>query len=506
MFRNLRIVLAPTFFAVLAATAVAQEAPTDDPLAQLREQIAAQQKVLEEQSRELEEQRKWQEEQLKRQEAQESRIEDQRQAIQALLQRVDELAAAGVGTAVPDSRSEYEVAMRERLESLEEQIANPPDQAAESLAADDFPGSIRIPGTNTALKIGGFVKLNYVQNLDPQGSDDRFITATIPTGEITGGEDSRSTLSTRESRFSFDVRRDSSVGVFRIFLEGDFAGADQVGGTDLYRLRHAYGQYKHLLVGKTWSTFMNNEAQPEGIDFEGLNGNIFARQPQLRYRIQKSEKNSYFLSLEDPRPSVTDGNAISQFADMVGAFRRSGEHGHFRVSAVLRQLRVRSEDDIQKTGATGWGAALSGRINFLKHNEDNLLYELSYGNGHGRYINDLNAEGGQDAIYDPVTNRLETLPAFSTFVAYQHWWGEVGNRLGFDNLRTTVVASLVDVNNLDIQPDNAYHRTFRASINLMWSPLTVIDIGAEYLWGQRTDKNRESGSASQFQFAAKYRF
>ena len=47
----------------------------------------------------------------------------------------------------------------------------------------------------------------------------------------------------------------------RAFIEGDFAGS---GSGNLFRLRHAYGQWRKLTIGQTWSTFSDPEAEPTG--------------------------------------------------------------------------------------------------------------------------------------------------------------------------------------------------------------------------------------------------
>ena len=49
----------------------------------------------------------------------------------------------------------------------------------------------------------------------------------------------------------------------RLFIESDFAAGRAM------RLRHAF-QTDHFVVGQTWSTFSDPEAEPIGIDFEGL--------------------------------------------------------------------------------------------------------------------------------------------------------------------------------------------------------------------------------------------
>lgn len=42
--------------------------------------------------------------------------------------------------------------------------------------------------------------------------------------------------------------------------------------------------------------------------------------------------------------------------------------------------------------------------------------------------------------------------------------------------------------------------------NLLFSPTPRIDLGVELLWGERENKNRSNGYATQLQLAAIYRF
>ncbi len=134
----------------------------------------------------------------------------------------------------------------------------------------------------------------------------------------------------------------------------------------------------------------------------------------------------------------------------------------------------------------------------MKDERDNILFQFNYSDGIGRYINDLQEVGGQDAEFSPLTGELETLNVFSSYVAYQHWWRE--------SLRSTLTYSWVDVDNLNFQDDSAYARTDRAMINLLWSPVNRVDVGGELLWGRRENKDSTSGTARQIQFGAKYRF
>ena len=62
--------------------------------------------------------------------------------------------------------------------------------------------------------------------------------------------------------------------------------------------------------------------------------------------------------------------------------------------------------------ANGWGITAGGTIPFKALAEkDEFLWQLTYGEGIGRYINDLGTIGGHDAIFAP-DGELEALPVF----------------------------------------------------------------------------------------------
>ncbi len=58
---------------------------------------------------------------------------------------------------------------------------------------------------------------------------------------------------------------------------------------------------------------------------------------------------------------------------------------------------------------------------------------------------------------------------------------------------------VVNVSNLDIQLEDAFHRTQRTSINLVWNPVPFVDIVVEYLAGTRVNKNGQRATSSQIQ-------
>ena len=375
----------------------------------------------------------------------------------------------------------------------------------------NFPGAWYLPGTTAAMKIGGYVNLSVVHSYDPMLISDRFIVGSIPPdGANTTDAVEGTQVSAQQTRVNMEYREQSKTGEIRAFVEGDFQGT----GED-FRLRHAFGQYHSILAGKTWTTFMDIDAQPEEVDVEGINGQVLLRHSQVRWFPQFGKGLKMKLALEDPATDIYDGQGQRGNFDLVASLNRMplGPLGgwNYRVGFVLRDLRAIKDSDDEfapvKT-TTGWGFTTSGRQPLTRWGEDDyILWQLTYGEGIGHYINDLSSVGGGDAVFDPA-GELHALPVFSGYASYMHRWPMTWRFLKTwpGILRSSFTFSWVDINNYDFQDDKSYDRTFRASMNLMYNPTQNIQTGLELLWGTRKNKDRSKGTATQLQFAMRYIF
>ena len=268
-----------------------------------------------------------------------------------------------------------------------------------------------------------------------------------------------------------------------------------------FRLRHAYGQWRRLIYGQTWSTFSDPEAEPDGIDFEGLNAIVLFRQPQIRWSFPLAERFRIAFALEHPDPDVTDATGVNQVPDIVARVRWEPKRGgHVQLSTLVRQLRAQGTEDPDEIVATGgFGISITGRLPFpYSGKRDQLLFQHNSGTGIGSYIADLRSIGGQDGVFDPNANALRALDVFSGYVGFEHWWSGA--------LRSAVSFGIVGVSNLDIQPDDALHLTRRSTVNFMWSPIPRLDLVTEFLWGRRENKNGKDGFAAQTQIGSTFRF
>ena len=465
-----------------------------------------------------------------------TRVAEQKRQIEAQERRIAEQAAMiAAATAVADSQSariqaleakqqellaELET-LHQRLAALENQAGLPawetletrlqeieaaakksPELPPEVVSAGDFPGSIRIPGTDAAVKFGGRIRTAVVLTLDPLGTDDRFLTNSIPVGGgDVSGEAKRINISARTSRFNVEFRTPSGEEQLRAFFEGDFAGDGNA-----FRLRHAYAQYLGLIVGQTWSTFSDPQADHEDLDFEGVSSENVIRQPLVRYWWQPTATTRAAVAIETPAVSLTGGAGVNLFPDVITRlFWGYTQGGHLQAAAVLRQIRGEAQPgDVRSDWA--YGGSLSGAVqNRAWGLQDRVLFQVNGGVGIARYINDLNSLGGQDAVFDSTTGELAALPALGWYVAYEHHWKEWRATEG-RRLRSTVLWSYVNVYNLDFQSPDSYQSTHRLAANVIFSPFTRLDAGVEYIHGRRTNKDEQSGTANQVQFVMLCRF
>lgn len=400
-----------------------------------------------------------------------------------------------------------------------------------------FPGSLKIPGTNTSIKLGGYVKFDAIYDVNaPLG--DFIVPPAIPlrtgvTGSATFAErrDGSTRFTARQTRVNLETRTpDSPFGPIRSLIEGDFYGAGS-GTTTLsnsynFRLRHAFIWTGPLGFGQYWSNFQDNDAFYDTIDFNGPTGQVFIRQPQIRYTHPIDPRNSFSVSLENPSGdffganvntaginSVPSTNSREPAPDITGYFDHRGDFGHVRLSAVGRYLLFDNGNPAgNRPDYFGYGIQLSGHFGgFL--GKDRINYSLLGGQGIGRYFNDNGSAGGAAAlgIISPAPIGLTSPPAadlvpiasYGGFVDFQHWW--------LDNLRTNVVYGYQFNDNprrngAFISPGSLNQEFQTVHVNLLWNPFERAEFGIEYIYGYRRTNIDQTGDISRIQAAAKYSF
>lgn len=516
--------------------AVAAPMTLQETLKQMADLLAEQQKELDAQRKELAEQRELirQLQGDKSADSEPAPAPVKKSPTESVEAAVAQQSGAATAETDPDTDTgEDQSAQDQAKEALAKQQTEAPETPAERVAElqksmddpantiydEDFPGAWYMPGTTAAMKIGGYVNLSLVNSFDPMVISDRFIVGSIPPdGTTVPTAQEGTTVTANQSRVNLEYREQTNLGEIRAFVEGDFRG-----NGDSFRLRHAFGQFRTVLAGKTWSTLMDIDSRPEEVDIEGINGQILLRHSQIRWTPHFGEKWNLKLALEDPETDVINGQDDRGRFDLVASLNRMplGPLGrwNYRVGLVLRDLKatgaIDDPDDVNATNATaesdsttGWGITTGGSQPVKWWGgKDYIYWQVAYGEGIGHYINDLETVGGGDAVFDPE-GRIHALPVFSGYLSYQHYWPMTWTYLkGWPGiLRSNMTVSWVDINNFEFQDGDDYNRTLRASVNLMYSPTHNVTTGVEFLWGKRTNKDKSEGTATQLQFSARYNF
>ena len=343
----------------------------------------------------------------------------------------------------------------------------------------------------TRLQLGGYAKLDLIHDFQPAGFPTAFIPSTIPVGAL--ARYGNTNLNINESRFSLDVRRDTDLGELRFFYENDFFGGEGV--QPVYHLYHLYGQLHNFLIGYTYSTFLDVDADPDTLDFQGPNGNTDATQAQVRYTQPLGGGHSLAVSAEEALtniPTVSSNvSATSSVPDFTVKYRFDAERGHLQVSSLFRDLRAYSPT-LGEAHVFGWGLTLAGAHSV--GSRDSALFQVNYGEGIGRYLIDLNGQASDAALNSQ--GKLQALPAFGGLVAYQHYWSP--------RWRSTATYGYARVQNLSTQPPDAFHSSQYFAANLIWKVRGAISLGGEFLYGTHVQNNRADAEAKRLQFSVQY--
>jgi hypothetical protein len=128
-------------------------------------------------------------------------------------------------------------ALRQQVGELEgRKVAARPIAPAQAVTAGSFWGTIKLPGTNTSFKVGGYAKAD-IHWTGVQGLGDTFSTISIPlSGSAQDASDGTTRLLARQSRFNIQTRTPSDFGEIKTYIEGDFEGG---GGSEPCRTRAA---------------------------------------------------------------------------------------------------------------------------------------------------------------------------------------------------------------------------------------------------------------------------
>lgn len=367
----------------------------------------------------------------------------------------------------------------------------------------------------SSMTIYGFAMLDIGQNfktINPNWFDTMRVTK-LPSFAGQFGEDNSTFAGVRQTRLGVKATTPTALGDLKTTFEFELFGVGVDEGQTTFRLRHAYGELGHFGAGQTWSPFMDPDVFPNSLEYWGPTGMVFFRNVQVRWMPIMTDKHTLTLALERPGASGDQGTLAGRVElqgivgrnpapDFSGSYIRNFKRGYVRAAGIVRRIAWDDtfDDGVELSGSgTGWGLNFSS--NLKPTSKDIIRIQVVYGEGIENYMNDSPVDVGvvsnPGSVVTPFKGEL--LPILGTVFFLDHTWN--------DKWSTTVGFSHQDIDNSELQADNAFHRGYYALGNLLYTPVAGVMMGGEFQWGRR--ENNSDGwkyDGYKIQFSFKYNF
>ncbi|KAA1193960.1 hypothetical protein F0M18_00500 [Pseudohalioglobus sediminis] len=449
-------------------------------------------------------------EQMQQLQQQMAQIKRQSERLDDLERRLDEAENVTPPLQDPKPAAEQSIAMAPTVDA-----ADTADQAVEELSgevrethqlltrneivSDTFPGSWPMFGTDLRLKVGGYIKADFVADFDGTRDPTQFLMRTIPVqGTQDYGADPYVDFFAKETRFNLDIRRTLPGSVpLRGFIEGDFFSSD-----NQFRLRHAYVTAGDFIVGQTWTALSFLEAMPYMIDFAAGDALFGGRAAQIRYQTSLDDRWKLSVGLEElqflgiQNANELPGKATTQWPLL--AFRADYRYdsGLLLMGASIGQLHWDGDSGTPSDSEVQIAALVAGRQNLTERAY--ATWHLSYSEGAGENVM---AFAGTDAnaVLDANGN-LKTIPAFAAVLGFGYDWTST--------LSSNFSYAYGWLDTPDTRDPLALKRGGIGHLNLIWKPNENghFSTGAEIMYGKTRVQNNATGDATRLQLMAKFEF
>src|SRR5581483_4068980 len=309
------------------------------------------------------------------------------------------------------------------------------------------------------------------------------------------------------------------------------------------RLRYAYGTLGGFLAGQANSNFRDSDADSETLDFGGHAGSPgVVRIPQVRYTIAVPWWNSALsFSAETPETDimtplglVANDSGVSSAAvspginsctvtgapgatctvgaqlnvnpakatapDLTAAWFIPQPWGHLDFALVVRPGLDVQDGRFLSRQFVGYGGQFSGAVKpgWFGWARDTIQWHLTAGDAIGRYLNNntnfalaTNFRAATTSPANAATILVKPTRELGAQIGYTHHWSpRLRSTISFGYNRHDIPFAVVGAS----EARAANKELYSSHVNLIWSPVGFVDVGAEYVYGHRVVLNNASGN------------
>jgi hypothetical protein len=353
-------------------------------------------------------------------------------------------------------------------------------------------GFYYIPGTDTCIKIGGFVRTEWMHNA--------------------GGSFTPSTNNTYDREFSdhqnrtrfvatFDTRTQTEYGTLRTyFLLGEQI-TNAAGGTGVGTYAHrGFIQLAGFTLGLSSSMFdmfsfsaYSNQTNYIGSDVSGIGTQVVAYTAQLGNGLSAS------VAIEDDNPrrtsiaTDTSGYGGSHLPDFVANLRVDQAWGSAQIMGAIHEVYPGQLVGLHND--TKYGFAVGGGVKFnlpMLGKGDNIAAQVTYGKGATGYNVRTGAfsiaRGGntvaavvEDAVCSATALGCELTETWSVTAGYQHGWNA--------NWKSSIYGGYVEANHSSTAETYAGavaggldYSFWQVGSRTVWTPVKNLDLSVDVIY------------------------
>jgi len=322
-----------------------------------------------------------------------------------------------------------------------------------------------------------------------------FSISEIPVGEEVNNEQTFY-MTANITRLGFEVKRRTLVGNTLIRIETDFNGPD-----NKFRIRHAYGQTTHFIVGQTWTNFSDIETLPLTVDVDGPPTAVTLRTVLIKYYLDFKPGWRFRASIESPGVAIFVPDTLSleevtqNYPTLATNIKKDWKAVQIKTAGILNPISVRNLSG-ERGSLIGRGLLLSLNANITS--SSSIKFQGIYGNGIASYLN-LAENSAYDVVLNPNNGEYQLTNCYGGYVAFNQ--NIIKNFIDID-----IVYGLVNLKMEDYFPDYLFKSGQYITVNAFYQDPEAFRLGLEYSYGYKRTKDDSNGTANRFAFTFYYDF